>query len=49
MKTIRQLNHIKQQIIRLGAVSDSSHSYRTSLLSILRDTVPFDLCLLYPC
>ncbi|MEK4207667.1 MULTISPECIES: helix-turn-helix transcriptional regulator [Paenibacillus] len=42
MKTIRQLNHIKQQIIRFGAVSDSSHSYRTSLLSILRDAVPFD-------
>ena len=42
MNKIKHLNLTKQQIIRLGEISDSSHSYRTSLLSFLRKTVPFD-------
>lgn len=42
MKTIKQLNLIKQQIIKLGVISDSSHDYRSSLLSLLREAVPFD-------
>jgi DNA-binding CsgD family transcriptional regulator len=42
MNTTRHLNIIKQQIVRLGETSDSSHNYRTSLLSLLRKIVPFD-------
>lgn len=42
MNSNRQFNLIKQQIIKLGTVTDSSHNYRVSLLSLLREAVPFD-------
>ncbi|KTD86845.1 helix-turn-helix transcriptional regulator [Paenibacillus etheri] len=42
MNTHKQFILIKKQIIKLGMVTDSSHNYRTSLLSLLREAVPFD-------
>ncbi|MNO29143.1 transcriptional regulator NarP [compost metagenome] len=42
MNTNKQFILIKKQIIKLGMVTDSSHNYRTSLLSLLREAVPFD-------
>lgn len=42
MNTNKQFIQIKTQINKLGMVTDSSHNYRTSLLSLLREAVPFD-------
>ncbi|KKO53877.1 LuxR C-terminal-related transcriptional regulator [Paenibacillus sp. DMB20] len=42
MKTTRQTPRVKQQIIRLGAASMTSPDFRSKLLSLLRETVPFD-------
>ncbi|WP_340009267.1 helix-turn-helix transcriptional regulator [Paenibacillus sp. FSL K6-0276] len=42
MNTNKHYSLIKKQIIKLGMVSDSSHNYRTSLLSLLREVLPFD-------
>ncbi|WP_339315167.1 helix-turn-helix transcriptional regulator [Paenibacillus sp. FSL R10-2734] len=42
MNINKQFNLIKNQIIKLGIVANSSHNYRTSLLSLLRGAVPFD-------
>lgn len=42
MTTIRQMTLIRLQIAKLGAASATSHDYRSSLLSLLREAVPFD-------
>jgi len=42
MNTNKQFILIKKQIVKLGMVTDSSHNYRTSLLTLLREAVPFD-------
>lgn len=42
MNTNKQFIQIKKQINKLGMVTDSSHNYRTSLLTLLREAVPFD-------
>ncbi|WP_374016776.1 hypothetical protein ABU162_21415 [Paenibacillus thiaminolyticus] len=42
MTTIHQMTLIRRQIEKLGAAYATSPDYRSSLLSLLREAVPFD-------
>ncbi|WII35210.1 hypothetical protein [Paenibacillus thiaminolyticus] len=42
MTTIHQMNLIPRQIDKLGAAYATPPDYRSSLLSLLREAVPFD-------
>lgn len=42
MTTIHQMTLIRRQIEKLGAAYPTSADYRSSLLSLLREAVPFD-------